>query len=359
MPTLFDPVTLGRYRLPNRLVMAPMTRNRATPDGFPTASTAVYYAQRASAGLIVSEGTQPSLAGQGYPNTPGLHSEAHADAWKAVTDAVHQAGGHIFAQLMHAGRIGHPEVAGAIPIAPSAVTPNVEVWTASGQVDPVEPHAASLDEIPSLIQDYVDAAQFAMQAGFDGVELHGANGYLIQQFLSTNANLRTDQYGATIEGRGRFAVEVAAATADAIGADRVGIRFSPCGRFNDIVETESRELYAALMRQLAPLDLAYVHILETGTPEVNAAIRENWPGTLIVNPAVVDGSHQANQADGERWLAEGADLVSYGRAFISNPDLVERFRVGAPLAEPDRRTFYTPGDAGYIDYPTLEGVAGD
>jgi N-ethylmaleimide reductase len=355
MSSLFDSYRIGSLSLPNRLVMAPMTRARATPDGLPTASLAVYYAQRATAGLLITEGVQPSLLGQSSVYTPGLHNDEQVTAWRQVTDAVHANGGRIFAQIMHSGRVGHPEVAGFTPVGPSAVRPNIEVFTGpKGPLQPPTPRALTTEEVAGEIEVHVNAARRAIDAGFDGVELHGANGYLIQQFLSSNANQRTDAYGGSINGRIRFAVEVAEATAQAIGSERVGIRISPGGRFWDIEEENIPELYDALLRALAPLDLAYVHTLASSDDDFILNLRKVWPGTFMVNPSIPAREKEADQAEGEYWLGQGADLISYGRAYVSNPDLVERFRVGALLTPHDPNTIYQGGDKGYIDYAAYQ-----
>ena len=356
MTSLFDGYRLGDLRLPNRLVLAPMTRARATADGLATPSMATYYAQRATAGLIVSEGVAPSHPGQSNPNMPGLRNAAEVAAWRPVTHAVHANGGRIFAQLMHGGRVGHPAVSGHQPVGPSAVALRGEVFVRFGEKTlpgPV-PRALTTAEVGAEAQVYADAARRAVEAGFDGVELHGANGYLIQQFLSSNANLRTDRYGGSIAGRIAFAVEAVTATADAIGAERVGIRLSPGGRVWDVVEEDVPELYAALFGALAPLGLAYVHLLAPPDgDELMDGLRRAWPGTLVVNPGGQIGPHETDRADGEKWLARGADLISYGRAFLANPDLVERFRTGVPVRPtPDHATWYGGGDAGFIDYPS-------
>ncbi|KXF56451.1 1,2-oxophytodienoate reductase [Rhodococcus sp. SC4] len=355
MSSLFDSYRMGNLHLPNRIVMAPMTRARATPDGMPTESLATYYAQRATAGLIVSEGVQPSLQGQSNPYTPGLHSDRQVEAWRTVTGAVHANGGRIFAQIMHAGRVGHPEVVGFTPVGPSAVAPKIELFTGPKGILPAPtPRALATDEVANEVNSYVEAARRAVQAGFDGVELHGANGYLIQQFLSSNANLRTDGYGGSINGRIRFAVEVAEATSEAIGAERVGIRLSPGGDFWDIQEDDVPELYDALLRALEPIGLTYIHTLASADEAVLKNMRAIWSNAFIVNPSVVNSDNPADRPSGEFWLNQGADLVSYGRAYLANPDLVERFRVNAALAEPDPDTIYQGGDKGYIDYPSLQ-----
>jgi N-ethylmaleimide reductase len=347
MPTLFDPVNIGPYALPNRVVMAPMTRNRAGAGGVPTDLNAEYYRQRASAGLIVTEGTQPSAVGQGYLHTPGLHTDEQEAGWRTVADAVHSAGGRIFTQLMHTGRIGHPDLLpdGLHPVAPSAIAAAGQAFTANGPRDYVPPRPLDTHEIAGTVTDFADAARRAVAAGVDGVELHGANGYLIQQFLAGNTNRRTDGYGGSVTGRIRFAVEVAEAVAQAVGPDRVGLRISPGGVYNDITEDDTVELYTALIEAIAPLDLAYLHVVEAD-PAVNEKIRATFPGTMIVNRPDTGARADA----GQELLDRGADLVSFGRGFISNPDLVDRFRTGAALTEPDPATFYGGDHRGYTDY---------
>ncbi len=347
---LLEPYRLGDLRLPNRVVMAPMTRARATPDGLPTASTATYYAQRASAGLIVTEGVQPSLQGQSNPFTPGLHTDEQVAAWRPVTRAVHSSGGRIFAQLMHAGRVGHPANVGFVPVAPSAVQLETELFTAEGPLPAPVPRELTAAEVRGEIEVFAAAARRAIDAGFDGIELHGANGYLIQQFLSSNVNQRNDAYGGTIEKRVRFAVEVAEACADAIGAERVAIRLSPGTDIWDVVENDVPELYSALFAQLERLGLAYVHTLATHGDQLFDQLRRAWSGTFIVNPSPGVVGDQADRAAGEHWLGRGADLVAFGRAYLANPDLVERFRLGAPVHQAQPDTYYGGGDAGYIDY---------
>jgi N-ethylmaleimide reductase len=355
--SLFAPYTLGRIELANRLVMAPMTRNRAGSDGVPTDSMATYYGQRAGAGLIVTEGTQPSAAGQGYPNTPGIHTTEQAAAWRRVTDAVHERGGRIFLQLMHAGRISHPSLQpdGALPVAPSAVRPAGQVFTPEGLQDFVEPRALETDEIQDVVREFADAARLAVnEAGFDGVEVHGANGYLLHQFLAEGTNQRTDRYGGSAENRARFLIEATTAVAEAVGADRVGVRVSPANSFNDIIEHETEEVYAAAVAGLEPLGLAYLHVVE-GPPTVTEKIRSNWSKTLIVNPAF---SLETTTENLQALLADGrTDLVAVGRAFLANPDLVRRLESGAELNASDESSFYGGTDAGYIDYPTLEQLA--
>lgn len=348
-PTLLSPYDIGSLHLPNRVVMAPMTRARAAPGGLPTPSTVTYYARRATAGLIVTEGVQPSLQGQSNPGTPGLHTDEQVAAWRPVTAAVHANGGRIFAQLMHAGRVGHPANVGFVPVAPSAVRLDAELYTAEGPLPAPVPRALSTPEVRAQIEGFAGAARRAVEAGFDGVELHGANGYLIQQFLSSNVNQRTDAYGASIAGRIRFAVETAEAVADAIGADRVGIRLSPGTAIWDVVEDDVPSLYHALLAALDGLGLAYVHTLDTVSTELFGELRRAWSGSFVVNPSAGIVGEQAGQEQGERWLAQGADLVSFGRAYLANPDLVERFRTASELRVADPDTYYGGGDAGYID----------
>lgn len=358
MNSLFDAYRVNpELELPNRVVMAPMTRVRATVDGLPTPSFTTYYTQRAGAGLIISEGFSPSQQGISEPLLPGLYRDDQQAAWTEIVSAVHAAGGRIFAQLMHGGRISHEYNSGMQPIAPSAIAADWEIFTLKGgQPGPV-PREMTTEEVREQVQVYVDAAKRAIAAGFDGVELHGANGYLIQQFIAENSNQRTDEYGGSLENRARFPLEVAAAVAAAIGADKVGIRFSPGGTFQGVKESDTAEVYPHIMRGLNEIGVAYVHILQTAPAEINAAIRDSWKGTLIVNPAVVDGLRLASQAAGEEWLEKGADLVSYGRYFISNPDLVERFKNGWELVVPDKDLFYEGGDRGYIDYPEYDSAS--
>lgn len=352
---VFAPFMLGPYKLDNRLVMAPMTRNRADADGVPTELMATYYGQRAGAGLIVTEGTQPSATGQGYPGTPGLHTDAQVEGWRAVADAVHARDGVVFAQIMHAGRISHPSLIGSTPVAPSAVRPAGEVYTPSGMQPYETPRELGTDELPGIIEEYVDAARRAVAAGLDGVELHAANGYLLQQFLSDNTNQRTDAYGGSPENRARFVIEVASAVVDAIGAERVGMRLSPDVDFNDIHETEAAQTYAALLAGIKPLGLLYLHIVDDPSGEVAAALREGFDGTVIVNTGFGGAS---DLTTAERALEhDRGELFSIGRAFLANPDLVDRLKSSAPLNAPDMETFYAGGAKGYTDYPTLDESA--
>ncbi len=354
MTDLFAPYQLGDYQLANRLVMAPLTRNRAGEGEAPTALAAEYYAQRASAGLIVSEGTQPSAVGQGYPHTPGLHTDAQVAGWRLVADAVHAAGGKIVAQLMHSGRIGHVAITGIQPVAPSAITAAGEVYTEQGMKAFEAPRALETEELPGGVAEFVDAAQRAVAAGLDGVELHAANGYLLQQFLSDSTNTRTDGYGGSPENRTRFVVEVATAVAAAIGGGRVGIRISPAGTFNDIAETEVEQTYSALLDGLAPLGLLYLHVAEGPETGFHEQLRKQWQGPFIFNTGFTGPS---DLATAQSAVDSGeTDLFCMGRAFLANPDLVERLRTGADLNEPDGDTFYAGGAKGYTDYPTLDAA---
>jgi N-ethylmaleimide reductase len=349
---LFTPLRLGDLSLPNRVVMAPMTRVRAAKDGRATPSMAAYYAQRATAGLIVTEGIQPSLIGQSNPGTPGLHTEEQTESWRQVTGAVHAGGGRIFAQLMHGGRVSHPDTTGHRPVGPSEIAAPGEVFTPTGPQPPPVPRALALAEVPEHAASYAKAAENAIAAGFDGVELHGANGYLIAQFLSSNVNQRTDRYGGSIAGRIRFAVEAVTATAEAIGAARTGIRLSPDSGIWGVRDDDAPELYAALLRELEPLDLAYVHLVATIRDDVLLGLRKAWPGAMIVNPSRPMAPRWTDREAADRVLGLGADLVSFGRAFISNPDLVERLRQDLPLTSHQPDIWYTGGDEGYLTFTT-------
>ncbi|MFB6718765.1 alkene reductase [Kribbella sp. NPDC056345] len=357
MTSLFDKHQLGRLELPNRVVMAPMTRVRAGAGGLATPAMATYYAQRATAGLIVSEGVQPSLIGQSNPGTPGLHTDEQVESWRPVTAAVHANGGRIFAQIMHGGRVSHPDTNGLQPAGPSAVPAVGEVFTPTGRQPAPMPRAMTTSEVPEHARSYGEAARRGVEAGFDGVELHGANGYLIQQFLSDNANLRTDQYGGAVANRIRFAVEAVAHTVDAIGAARTGIRLSPGATIWGVQENDVPALYTALLKELAPLDLAYLHLEVTTDEATLRTLRDLWPGTLIINPGPVLGPGQTRPSDADYWLQRGADLISFGRAFIANPDLVERLRTGLPLAPADESTYFEGGTHGYLTYPAYQHTA--
>ncbi|MFJ5974867.1 alkene reductase [Streptomyces sp. NPDC093060] len=357
MSKAFEATELGGQRLANRIVMAPMTRSRAYgPGQSATELMAEYYAQRASAGLIITEGTQPSVIGQGYPDTPGIHSEEQITAWRKVTDAVHAKGGVIYLQLMHTGRVGHPSLMGLTPVGPSPVKAKGQVYTHTGPQDFVTPQELTDDEIQATIADYVTAARNAVEAGFDGVELHGANGYLIHQFLAPNSNTRTDVWGGTPENRIRFAVETAKAVAEAIGADKTGFRISPANPYNDIAETDRTDVdatYTALVDALAPLGLAYLHQMEA--PEVRdltLRLRKAWPTTFILNPFT---GMEPTGPEELKLIDDGtADLIAYGGLFLANPDLPTRLKQGGPFNTPDRATSFGGDHTGYTDYPTLD-----
>ncbi|MFI9273422.1 alkene reductase [Kitasatospora sp. NPDC052896] len=354
MTTAFDPIVLGGRRLASRIAMAPMTRSRAFgPGAEPTELMATYYAQRAGAGLIVTEGIQPSPVGQGYPDTPGLHTSGQVAAWRTVTDAVHREGGVIFAQLMHTGRIGHPSLLpeGLVPVGPSAVPAKGQVFTHEGPKDFVTPKELGEAEIRQTIDDFVDAAKGAVEAGFDGVEIHGANGYLIHQFLAPNTNQRADAWGGDVEGRIRFAVEVTTAVAEAIGGHRVGLRISPGNPYNDIAEDNPGETYGALLERLVGLDLAYLHLLEGPDRDLTTRLRRAWPGTFVLNPFT---HPEATGPDALALIEDGAaDMIAYGALFLANPDLPARLATGGPFNTPDPATFYGGDHRGYTDYPTL------
>ncbi|XRQ10796.1 alkene reductase [Actinomadura welshii] len=336
--------------------MAPMTRSRATENGTVTELTAEYYRQRAGAGLIVTEGTQPSVRGQGYILTPGLHSDEQVEAWRAVTDAVHAEGGRIFAQLMHAGRVGHPVLYpdGGLPLAPSPIASGERLFTPGGMLDHPEPREMTLDDIARAVEEFAAAAANAIEAGFDGVELHGANGYLIQQFLADGSNTRTDAYGGSVGNRIRFAVEAARAAADAIGGDRVGFRVSPGGTGNGVSESDTPVLYSELVAALAPYGLAYLHVMEVGDRGTTERIRAEWPGVLILNPHPTPESFPAKPEYGAEALRDGvADAIAFAEMWLANPDLPARIKAGGPYNEADSATFYGGDHRGYTDYPTL------
>src|SRR5690606_27292803 len=341
------------------IVMAPMTRSRAFGTKA-TSDMAEYYSQRAGAGLIVTEGIQPSAVGQGYPATPGLHSAEQVDSWRQVTDAVHANGGRIVAQLMHTGRISHPSNAEAAgngpltPVAPSAVRAGGQIFTPTGRQDHAVPAALTEDGIRETIGDFASAARNAIAAGFDGVEVHGANGYLLHQFLATNANVRSDRWGGSPQNRIRFAVEVTRAVVDAIGAERTGIRLSPNNGLGDTVETDYATLYPLLVSELNALGLAYLHLVDAGDPTLTPRIREAWDSALILNASAPDiATHPGRLELVDR---EATDLVSFGRLFIANPDLVERLADGSELASPDMTKAYGGTAEGYTDYPTRQAA---
>jgi N-ethylmaleimide reductase len=365
MTTLFDPLQMGPLALPNRIVMAPLTRNRA-PGAIPTPLMATYYAQRASAGLLITEATAITHQAQGYADVPGLYGTEQLDGWKRVTKAVHDAGGRIVVQLWHVGRVSHRELqpGGAAPVAPSAITAKTKtVLIRDGAptfVDTSEPRALRAEELPGIVQDYRHAAMNAIAAGFDGVEIHAANGYLIDQFLKTGSNQRTDDYGGSIANRARLLVEVVAAVTDAIGGARTGIRLSPVTPANDVVDADPQPLFDHVVKQISPMGLAYLHLIEGATggprelpdrPFDYAALKAAYRGAGGQGAWMVNNGYDLPLA--QQALADGADLVAFGKSYIANPDLVARLKAGGPFNAPDKSTFYGGGEKGYTDYPTL------
>jgi len=355
---LFSSYQLGELKLPNRIVMAPLTRQRAGEGNVPHQLNAIYYGQRASAGLIIAEATQVTPQGQGYPHTPGIHSPEQVAGWKLVTDTVHQQGGRIFLQLWHVGRISHPDLQpdGELPVAPSAIAPKGEVLTYEGKKPYVTPRALETSEIPGIVEQYRQGAANALAAGFDGVEIHAANGYLIDQFLRDGTNQRTDEYGGAIENRARLLLEVTEAVTSVWDSQRVGVRLSPSGTFNDIRDSHPLETFGYVAQALNRFNLSYLHIFEAidadirhgGTIVPTSHLRDRFTGTLIVN-----GGYTREK--GDTVIAnKAADLVAFGTLFISNPDLPERLEVNAPLNQADPTTFYGGGEKGYTDYPFLE-----
>lgn len=351
---LFRPVTIGKLALPNRIVMAPMTRNRADERDAPHALNAQYYRQRASAGLIVTEASQVSPQGKGYPRTPGIYSTEQVAGWRLVTDAVHDAGGRIFLQLWHVGRISHPSTQpdGALPVAPSPIAPDGTIPTATGLQPFTTPRALATAEIPGIVEQFRHGAANALAAGFDGVEIHGANGYIVDQFLRDGTNRRTDGYGGPVENRARFLREVVEAVSAVWGAHRVGVRLSPTGSFNSMSDSDPARTFGHAAELLGRYGLAYLHVVEGGDESFDwAELKRRFGG-----PYVAAGGYDRARAGAV--LATGrADLVSFATPYISNPDLVERFRLDAPLTPPDRETFYGGDARGYVDYPTLEQAA--
>ncbi|PSM49942.1 alkene reductase [Chroococcidiopsis sp. CCALA 051] len=359
---LFSPVRLGRYELPNRMVMAPLTRNRAGEGNVPRELNAEYYAQRVSAGLIITEATQVSPQGLGYPFTPGIHSQEQVEGWRLVTKAVHDRGGKIFLQLWHVGRISHPDlqVDGALPVAPSAIAPSEGMAaTYEGEKPYVTPRALETAEIPGIVEQYRQGAKNALAAGFDGVEIHSANGYLLDQFLHDGSNHRTDEYGGSIENRARLLMEVTEAVVSVWGADRVGVRLSPSGTFGSVYDSDLKALFTYVVDALNQFELAYLHLVEprvagnetveNPTSELSSKyFRPIYKGTLI-------SAGGYDRESGNAVLASrDADLVAYGRLFISNPDLPQRFALNAQLNPYDRSSFYGGDKRGYTDYPSLE-----
>lgn len=360
---LFQPVRLGPYQLANRIVMAPLTRSRASEDGVPTPLMARYYAQRATAGLIIAEGTNVSPQGRGYALTPGLFHAAQIDGWRHVTDAVHAAGGLIFPQLWHVGRVSHPSLqpGGALPVAPSAIRPNATSFTAAGFEPCVTPRALRVEELAGIVEQYRTAARNALAAGFDGVEIHAANGYLLEQFLRDSTNHRTDAYGGSRANRARLLIEVTEAVAEICGGDSVGIRLSPLSPVNGAaLDSDPAATYGHLVEQLNGVGLAYIHVIEGATQGPREV-----PGGFDLQQLrrSFNGLYMANNGYDLSLALEArhrhlADLVSFGRLYIANPDLVERLRLGAALNNPDPATFFGGGAAGYTDYPIMKPPAG-
>jgi N-ethylmaleimide reductase len=365
---------VGRYDLPHRIVMAPLTRSRSRqPGNVPTALNACYYAQRASAALIVSEATQVSMQGQGYAWTPGIHSREQVEGWRLVTDAVHRAGGLIFLQLWHVGRISHPSLQpdGMLPVAPSAIQPAgqafIENERGEGELAPfVTPRALQIEEMPYVVRQYARGARNALAAGADGVEIHAANGYLLDQFLESGTNRRTDEYGGPVENRARLLLEVVKAVSQVWGPDRVGVRLSPLGAINDISDDDPEATFGTVAARLSDYRLAYLHVVNPALAAVEHGtepdprplrmvdlMRDKYRGTLILAGGF-------DQDSAESWLRQGrADLIAFGRKFLANPDLPERFRLHAPLNADDRPTYYGGGAKGYTDYPTLAQERGE
>jgi N-ethylmaleimide reductase len=355
---IFAPVPVGPFTLPNRIVMAPMTRSRATADGLPSPHAATYYAQRASAGLIVSEAAYVAPEGVGSPGTPGICTEEQAAGWRPVTQAVHLRGGRIFLQLWHVGRISHPcmQPGGGLPVAPSAVAAQGHVFTSHGMQPLVTPRALETAEVNALVNRFAHAARMARAAGFDGIDLHAANGYLIDQFLRSDSNHRLDRYGGSVANRARLLTEIVEAVSAVWGPDRVGVRVSPLQEHNSMRDRAPGSLFGHVAEVLARIGIAYLHVVEPclGHPmaseegqQMLRLLRSSFPGPMVVDGGLDLGSAQAALA------GTGADLVAFASPFIANPDLVERLAGGLPLATPDRRLFYEGGDHGYIDYPAF------
>ncbi len=351
--SLFEPLTNSNLELKNRIVMAPMTRSRAI-GSIPNDLMATYYAQRSSAGLIITEGVSPSPNGLGYARIPGVFNEEQVEGWKKVTDSVHAEDGKIFMQIMHTGRIAHPDnlPAGVRILGPSAVRPDVQMWTDQSGMQPIpSPEAMSEEDIEETIEEFATAAKNAIDAGFDGIELHGANGYLLEQFLNPHVNIRTDQYGGSVKNRIRFVLEVTRAVVDVIGKEKTAIRLSPFNTFNDMPEySDTTDTYETLVTELEKLGIRYIHVVETAArtheagQQLLSTIYEVFSNLIIVN-----GGYSREMA--EETLEKGrADMISFGRPFISNPDLPRKFYEGIPLAEPDSSTFYSADEKGYTDY---------
>jgi N-ethylmaleimide reductase len=355
---LFSPIKLGPYSLRSRIVMAPMTRGRAGSGNVPSPLAASYYAQRASAGLLITEATQVTPKGVGYANTPGIYSAEQIAGWRRVVDSVHQAGGRIFLQLWHVGRISHPlyQPDGALPVAPSAIAAKGDLFTPEGMKPYETPRALETLEIAGVVDDFRTGAKNALAAGFDGVEIHGANGYLPDQFLRDGTNQRTDAYGGSVENRARLLLEITQAAVDVWGPDRVGVRLSPSGTFNDMSDSDPEKTFGYAIAALDALEIVYVHLVEGMEADIrrggkivpSAIFRPLFQGALILN-----GGYSRDRADAV--IKEGtADMVSFGTAFLANPDLPRRLQIGAELNEPDSKTFYGGTEKGYTDYPALQ-----
>lgn len=354
--TLLSPIKIGNYNLKNRIFMAPMTRCRSVENSIPNEMMACYYAQRASAGLIITEATQISTRGIGYPHTPGIHTSAQVEGWKQVTKAVHQSGGKIFLQLWHVGRISHPAFhGGELPLAPSAIKPDGKIYTPEGMKEFVTPHPLSTGEIKIVVEQYVQGAKNAMEAGSDGVEIHGANGYLIDQFLRDGTNTRDDEYGGSVENRARFLFEIIEGICAAIGSEKTGLRLSPSGTFNDMKDSDPTNHFTYICEKLNSYNLAYLHIIDALEGDIRhganvvdlSVLRKAYKGVLIAN-----GGYTKER--GNKAIQSGlADAVAFGALFLANPDLPERFKTDAPLNSPNPETFYTQGEEGYLDYPTM------
>ena len=353
MPTLFDPLRVGQIELDNRIIMAPMTRSRASDEGVQPAYTAEYYRQRASAGLIITEATNVSPMAKGYVRTPGIYTAEQVESWRAVTQAVHARGGKIFMQIFHTGRIALPDFLpnNVLPVAPSAVRANGKNYTDEGMKDFVTPREITKEEIAQTVKDFATATRNAIAAGFDGVELHSASGYLVQQFLTTNVNLRSDEYGGSIENRTRFFFEVLDAMTSAIGAQRVGVKFSPQIAFNDIEELDAEEVYPYILERLNEKQLAYIHVADGTGKGWHAKLRPHYNGPYFANAGF------SYESGAELLARDGADAIVFATKFLANPDLPERFRRGEQLNQPDRSTYYSSGEKGYTDYPTLQATA--
>ncbi len=350
---LFEPTRLGAVAMNSRIVMAPMTRSRAAIDGVPSPLAVTYYRQRAGAGLIITEGSQPSYQGQGYCRTPGIHTQAQIEAWRSITGAVHEAGGKIALQIMHVGRVGH--LANQFErqgfVAPSAIAAKAEMFTDEAGMQPMAvPEELTVEGIQGVVEEHRQATENAFEVGFDAVELHGANGYLSHQFLSTGSNHRRDQYGGSAANRARFVIEVLEAMASVRGPEYVGVRLSPGATYNDIDDADPGESHRALLEALAPMRLAWVHFMHTGWPQETL-----YP--LVSAPLILTGDYDGSKAVAA--LGQGAAAIGFGRPFLANPDLPERMRLGRALNAPDGSTFFSPGAKGYIDYPSWDAQHGD